>query len=67
MKTKITTFFLLLALLFMPTASAHAQSSGGNDVFLLGQNYTLKNGETLNGSLAVVGGNAAIESGATVN
>jgi len=67
MKTKITTFFLLLALLFVPTASAHAQGPTGDDVFLLGQNYTLKSDETLNGSLAVIGGNASIEEGAVVN
>jgi cytoskeletal protein CcmA (bactofilin family) len=67
MKRKLSTLFLLLALLFVPTASAHAQSPDGGDVFLLGQNYTLSSGETLNGSLAVVGGNVMIEDGATVN
>jgi len=67
MKTKLTTFILLLALLFVPTASAHAQSSDSGDVFLLGQNYTLSSDETLDGSLAVVGGNVMIEEGATVN
>jgi hypothetical protein len=66
MKTKIITFLLLLALLLFPTASAQAQSQNGNDVFLLGQNYTLKSGQTLNGSLAVIGGNALIEDNATV-
>jgi hypothetical protein len=67
MKTKMITLILLLALLFVPTASAHAQSPNGDDVFLLGQNYTLKSGETLDGSLAVVGGNALIEKDAVVN
>jgi cytoskeletal protein CcmA (bactofilin family) len=67
MKIKLTTLILLLALLFVPTASAHAQSPDGGDVFLLGQNYTLASGETLDGSLAVVGGNVMIEEGATVN
>ncbi|CAG1011317.1 hypothetical protein BURK2_04225 [Burkholderiales bacterium] len=67
MKNKLTTLILLLALLFVPTASAHAQSPNGGDVFLLGQNYTLASGETLDGSLAVVGGNVMIEEGATVN
>lgn len=65
-KTKLTTFFLLLALLFLPTSNAYAQDPGG-DIVLLGQNYTLENGETLNGSLAVIGGNANIEEDATVN
>jgi hypothetical protein len=67
MKTKIVSFLLLLALLFVPTASAHAQTPNGGDVFLLGQNYTLSSDQTLNGSLAVVGGNATIEKGAVVN
>lgn len=66
MKTKLTTIFLLLALLFVPTSNAHAQEPGG-DVFLLGQNYTLESDETLNGSLAVIGGNADIEKDASVN
>ncbi len=67
MKIKLTTFILLLALLFVPTASVSAQSPDGGDVFLLGQNYTLSSDETLNGSLAVIGGNVTIEEGATVN
>jgi len=66
MKTKLTTFILLLALLFLPSASVHAQGPNGNDVFLIGQNYTLNSDKTLNGSLAVVGGNALIEDNATV-
>ena len=67
MKTKLTTLILLLALLFLPTASVQAQSPDGNDVFLIGQNYTLKSDETLDGSLAVIGGNAVIEEDSTVN
>lgn len=67
MKRKLSALILLLALLFVPTASAHAQSPDSGDVFLLGQNYTLSSGETLNGSLAVIGGNVMIEDGATVN
>lgn len=65
-KTQLTTLFLLLALLFLPTSSAHAQSPGG-DVVLFGQNYTLGSDETLDGSLAVFGGNATIEEDASVN
>jgi cytoskeletal protein CcmA (bactofilin family) len=66
MKTKLTTFILLLALLFLPSASVHAQGPNGSDVFLIGQNYTLNSDKTLNGSLAVIGGNALIEDNATV-
>jgi hypothetical protein len=67
MKTKLTTLILLLALLFIPTASVQAQSPNGNDVLRIGENYTLKSDETLNGSLAVIGGNGVIEKDATVN
>jgi len=66
MKTKIISFILLLTLLLLPTGNAYAQGPSG-DVFLMGQNYTLKSGETLDGSLAVIGGNITIEKGAIVN
>ncbi len=65
MKTKLTTIFLLLALLFLPTGNAYAQSPGG-DVIRFGENYTLKSGETLNGSLVVIGGNANVEKDSSV-
>jgi cytoskeletal protein CcmA (bactofilin family) len=64
-RTKITQLFLLAAVLALPTSNVHAQTPGG-DVFLLGQNYTLEEGEELNGSLAVIGGNVTIEQNATV-
>lgn len=67
MKTKLITIFLLLALLLVPTSSAYAQAPSGNDVFLLGQNYTLKSDKTLDGSIAVIGGNVTIEDDAVVN
>jgi hypothetical protein len=60
------TLLLLLALLFVPASNAHAQSPGG-DVIRIGENYTLKSEETLDGSLVVIGGNATIEKGAIVN
>jgi hypothetical protein len=66
MKTKLITLFLLLALLLVPTSNAYAQSPG-DDVVRIGENYTLKSDEVLNGSLIVIGGNATIEKGATVN
>jgi hypothetical protein len=65
MKAKLTTLFLLLALLFLPTSNVYAQSPGG-DVIRFGENYTLESGETLNGSLVVIGGNADIEKNASV-
>ena len=66
MKTKLTTLFLLLALLLVPTSNAYAQGPGG-DVIRFGQNYTLESGETLNGSLVIIGGNANIKKDATVS
>ena len=67
MKTKLTTFLLLLALLFMPTSRVYAQSPTSNDVFLVGQDYTLESDKTLDGSIAVIGGNVDIEKDAIVN
>lgn len=66
-KSTLTRILLLLALLIVPTASIHAQTPNNDDVVLFGQNYTLEEGETLNGSLAVFGGNIDIKEGAEVN
>ncbi len=66
MKTKLTTIFLLLALLFLPTSNVYAQSPSG-DVIRIGENFTLESGETINGSLIVIGGNADIEEGASIS
>ncbi|MBK6791492.1 MAG: polymer-forming cytoskeletal protein [Anaerolineales bacterium] len=65
--TTLMRILLLLALLIVPTASAHAQTPNNDDVVLFGQNYTLSEGETLNGSLAVFGGNIEIQKDAEVN
>lgn len=68
MKKKLTTLFVLLALLLIPTSAVLAQDPGGSgDVFLFGQNYTLESGETLNGNAAVIGGNISVEEDAKVN
>jgi cytoskeletal protein CcmA (bactofilin family) len=64
-RTKIIRLLLLAAVLLLPTARVHAQTPRG-DVFLLGQNYTLEEGQELNGSLAVIGGNVTIEENAVV-
>lgn len=66
-KTTLMRILLLLALLIVPTASIHAQTSNDDSVILFGQNYTLGEGKTLNGSIAVFGGNINIEKGAEVN
>ena len=66
LKTNLVRITLLLAMLFLPTSTALAQSPGG-DVVLFGQDYTLESGKTLDGSLAVIGGNASVEEESKVN
>lgn len=56
--------FLIVLLLAAPTALA--QSITGDKV-VMGENYVLRQGETLDGNLAVFGGSAEIEPGATVH
>ncbi len=62
------TLFILLALLLVPTSSAHAQgvnTDGGRVIF--GSNFTLKSGDEFNGDLVVFGGNVTVEQGADLN
>lgn len=66
-KSTLNRILLLLALLLLPTASIQAQTPNNDDVVLFGQNYTLDEGETLNGSVAVFGGNIQIQKDAEVN
>lgn len=66
LKTTWKHILLLAALLFLPTNSVQAQNPG-NDVVLFGQNFTLEEGETLNGSIVVIGGDIDILEDATVN
>lgn len=69
-KLKNLSFVLLLAILalglmaFRPAASFAQQGAG--DKLVLGSNYTLREGETLDGSLIVMGGNATLQSGSLV-
>ena len=65
---KFFTLLFLLALLLVPTTSAHAQgvdTDGGRVIF--GSNFTLKSGDEFNGDLVVFGGNVTIEQGADLN
>lgn len=57
---------LIIGITFLLPSTALAQGSNGDEV-VLGGNYTLKSGETLDGNLFVIGGNATIEEGATLN
>ena len=65
---KILFSLMLLALLLLPAAPAFAQGGpgGGNGRVIIGQDFTLKNGDSINGDLVVIGGQVAIEQGATV-
>jgi hypothetical protein len=67
LKKKLLNLVVLLGLLFLPTHAVYAQGPNPGDVVLFGQNYTLKSGETLNGSLVLIGGNITIEKDAKVN
>jgi hypothetical protein len=65
---KYLTLFVLLALLLVPTTSAHAQGTGtdgGRVIF--GSNFTVESGDEFNGDLVVFGGNVTIEENADLN
>lgn len=64
--TKLTIILALLALVFLPTASARAMGPFDGGPVIFGGSYTLKSGDTLNGDLVVFGGNVTIEEDATV-
>ncbi len=63
---KIGYSLILLALLLLPARSAYALSGPMDGRVVIGQDFTLKSGDTLNGDLVVIGGEAAVEQGATV-
>jgi hypothetical protein len=67
LKKKFLSLIILLGLLILPSSVVQAQEPTPGDVVLVGQNYTLKSGDTLNGSLVVIGGNIIIEEEAEVN
>ncbi len=64
--TKLFTLLALLALVFIPTASARAMGPFDGGPVIFGGSYTLKGGDTLNGDLVVFGGNVTIEETAQV-
>jgi cytoskeletal protein CcmA (bactofilin family) len=65
--TKILTL-LVVALAFLAApATVHAQDGGDDGKVVMGGSYRLNSGETLNGSLAVFGGEATIDESALVN
>ena len=63
---KIIYILALLTLLLLPTRSAYAWNKTLDGKVVIGQGFTLKSGETLDGDLVVIGGEVSIENGATV-
>jgi hypothetical protein len=66
----ILVFAIALVIMVLASGQALGAAPGANaltDQFVIGESYTLKTGNTLNGNLWVLGGNATIESGAQVN
>lgn len=64
MKKLLIVCLLILAIL-VPTTPVFADGPEGDKV-IIGENFTLASGETVNGSLIVVGGNATLEEGSRV-
>src|SRR5574338_206064 len=64
---KILYTLMLLALLLLPAVPAHASSNGLHDGRgVIGQDYTLKSGDTITGDLVTVGGSMQRAEGSKV-
>jgi acetyltransferase-like isoleucine patch superfamily enzyme len=64
---KKTAYWLLLAaLLIMPVRAAYADDGTAHDRLIIGQNFTLPAGETLDGDLVVLAGEVTIGEGALI-
>jgi hypothetical protein len=69
MGMRVVTVFLLLLLLLIPAGAASARGLGGglpDGKVIFGNDFVLKEGETLDGDLIVFGGNVTLESGSSV-
>lgn len=63
---KLIYVLALLTLLLLPVQPARALGPSLEGRVVLGQNFTLKAGETLTGDLVIIGGQAVVEQGAVV-
>ena len=63
--TRILILALLVSAILIP--STVSASGFQDDKVIFGSNYTLREGETLNGDLIVLGGNVTLEKSSTVN
>lgn len=66
MKKLIRTLVLLTVLLFI-ARPAHAWQGSTDGRVIIGQNFTLRSGEQVNGDLVVIGGQATVENTANVS
>jgi hypothetical protein len=64
---KILYGFVLLLLLLLPTRAVAASDGTSHGRLIIGQSFTLRSGEKVDGDLVVIGGQASIEDGALVN
>ena len=62
---RLIIFLLLIGVIFLP----HSASASGfeDDKVIFGSNFTLQEGETLNGDLIVFGGNVTLQESSTIN
>lgn len=60
---KLLTFFVLLAVLLVPTGGVSAQGPDpdGEGKVIFGRNFTVESGDTFEGDLVVIGGNVTLE------
>ncbi len=63
---RLTIASLAAALVMALAVPAALAASGWPDEIVVGNDYTLKEGETLNGNLVVYGGSATLEAGSVV-
>jgi cytoskeletal protein CcmA (bactofilin family) len=63
---KVSSLFLLAALVFLPARVASASASVFDGQVIFGQSFTLAAGDTMAGDLLVFGGTAEIQAGASV-
>ncbi len=63
---KLVYTLILLAALLVPTVPAAALGPSLDGRVIIGQDFTLKSGETLTGDLVIIGGQAEVENGAVV-
>ena len=66
-KFKLISLVLVAFLAGLPLFSAAASDGTIPGQIILGQSFTLKNGQTMNGDMMIFGGSATIEKGAAVN